>query len=233
MASRKKILNDWKFRHLGSLLLIGALIWAFWLLRPDWSPMHRWNRAFGDASFLAILLVMVLGPAARIWRRLTIAMPWRRELGVWGFSAALVHAGFILFGWVDLEWQRLFGLEFHPELLRYVMFDKGLGFGSVIGMLALIYGLALAMTSNDLTQRWMGMPIWKFFQQGAYILWALIVVHTAYFLFMHFLDFHRQTPEPNPVRWPFVVLVGLVMAMQTTASMRTWRRRRVVHTRVY
>lgn len=188
--------------------------------------MHRWNRAFGDASFLAILLVMVLGPASRIWRRLTPAIAWRRELGVWGFVAGLVHAGFILFGWVELEWQRLFGFVFHPDFQRYVMFDKGLGFGNVVGMLALIYGAILALMSNDVSQRWMGMSIWKFFQQGAYILWVLIVVHTAYFLFMHFLDFHRQTPEPNLVRWPFVVLTVLVLAVQSAASMRTWRLRR-------
>jgi len=220
--------NDWKIRHVGSLLLVAGMVWAFWLMRPEWSPMHRWNRAFGDASFMAILFVMVLGPGSRLYRPIARGLLWRRELGVWGFTAAVVHGGFILFGWVELEWQRLFGLVFHPELQQYVMFDKGLGIGNVIGILALIYGLALALMSNDMTQRWMGMPIWKFFQQGAYILWAMIVVHTAYFLFMHFLDFHRQTPEPNMMRWPFLILVGLVLIIQTAASMRTWRLRRDV-----
>ncbi len=82
------------------------------------------------------------------------------------------------------------------------------------------------MTSNDLSQRVMGLPIWKFFQQSAYILWALVVMHTAYFLFIHFLDFHRQTPEPNIIQWPFVALVGVVLALQTAATLRTWKLRR-------
>ncbi len=227
MDLRLSRVNDWKFRHLGALMLMAALVWAFGMLRPEWSPMHRWNRAFGDASLVVIALVMLIGPMSRIWRRWSRLLPWRRELGVWGFVAGLVHAGFILFGWVRLEWPRLFGFEFHPALGEYVMFDKGFGLGNVIGILALVYGLVLSLTSNNLSQRLMGMSVWKFLQQGAYVLWALIVAHTAYFLFMHFLDFHRQTPEPNLLRWPFVALVGLVLAVQTAATLRTWQRQRL------
>ncbi len=226
MELRLSRLNDWKYRHLGALALTAALVWAFGMLRPDWSPMHRWNRAFGDASVVVIALVMLIGPMSRLWRRWARLLPWRRELGVWGFLAGLTHAGFILFGWVRLEWPRLFGFEFHPGLGQYVMFDKGFGLGNVIGILALVYGLVLSLTSNDLSQRLMGMSVWKYLQQGAYILWALIVAHTAYFLFMHFLDFHRQTPEPNVLRWPFVILVATVLAVQTAASVRTWRLQR-------
>lgn len=222
----KAIDFGWRFRHLGALVLATLVVVAFGMLRPEWSPMHRWNRAFGDASLVLIAAVMALGPLSRVWRPAAATLAWRRELGVWGFLAAVIHGGFILFGWVDLEWQRLFGLELHPALLEYVMFDKGFALGNSIGILALIYGLGLALTSNDLSQRWFGMAIWKYFQQGAYILWALIVAHTAYFLFIHFLDFHRQVPEPNVLQWPFAVLVGLVVALQSAASWRTWRLRR-------
>lgn len=232
MAAEQDIPDDsitmqsWKLRHLGALLIVGALVWGFALLRPEWSPMHRWNRAFADASLVAIAAVMLLGPVSRLWRPAARALTWRRELGVWGFLAGLVHAGFILFGWVQLEWQRLFGFEFHPQLQQYVMFDKGFAFGNLIGMLALVYGLVLALTSNDASQRWLGMPIWKYIQQGAYILWAMIVAHTAYFLYLHFLDFHRATPAPNLLQWPFAILVLLVLAVQTSASWRTWHLRR-------
>ena len=225
MQRVRHIFSDWRFRHLGALAIVGLFFWLFMALRPEWSPMHRWNRAFGDASLVAIALVMALGPISRLWRRTTPALAWRRELGVWGFIAGLIHAGFILFGWVRLEWQRLFGFEFHPGLQEYVMFDKGFGLGNVIGILALVYGLMLSLTSNDFSQRWMSLPVWKYFQQGAYILWALIVAHTVYFLFMHFLDFHRATPEPNLMRWPFVIIVAAVMVLQTAASLHTWRRR--------
>jgi methionine sulfoxide reductase heme-binding subunit len=222
-SKMNRIVNDWKFRHLAGLALAAALVYLFGALRPEWSPMHRWNRAFGDASLILVALVMCLGPLSRLWRKATMFLPWRRELGIWAFLAGLIHGGFILIGWVNLEWQRLFGLEFHPQFNEYVMFDKGFGFANVIGILALIYGLVLSVTSNDLSQRWLGMSVWKFLQQGAYILWALILYHTAYFLYMHFLDFHRNTPEPNMLQWPFVALVSFVFLLQMAASWRTWR----------
>lgn len=226
-ADRKRILlfNNWKFRHLGSLALAALLVWGFAMLRPEWSPMHRWNRAFGDASLILVASVMAMGPMSRLWRPFAGTLAWRRELGVWGFTSGLVHAGFILFGWVDLEWQRLFGLVLHPQLSQYVMLEKGFGLGNIIGFLALVYGLVLTVSSNDLSQRWLGMSIWKYLQQGAYILWSLLVAHTAYFLFVHFLDFHRPTPEPNILQWPFVWLVLSVMALQTAATWQTWRLR--------
>jgi methionine sulfoxide reductase heme-binding subunit len=223
-STADRILNDWRLRHLTALAIAALLVVGFGFLRPEWSPMHRWNRAFGDASVVMVALVMSLGPLSRLWRPATVTLPWRRELGVWGFVAGLIHAGFILFGWVRLEWPRLFGFEFHPQFEQYVMFDKGFGLANVIGILALIYGLVLAVSSNDLTQRWLGMSVWKYLQQGAYILWALILAHTAYFLYMHFLDFHRDTPEPNLLQWPFVGLVLFVFLLQSFASWRTWRR---------
>lgn len=218
-----KVVRDWKFRHIGALVIAAALVGLFGWLRPEWSPMHRWNRAFGDASLVLVAIVMAIGPLSRLWRPAVVATAWRRELGVWAFIAGLVHAGFILFGWVDLEWQRIFGLVLNPNTGQYVMFDKGFGLSNVIGILALVYGLVLSLMSNDLSQRWLGMSVWKFMQQGAYILWVLILAHTAYFLYMHFLDFHKQTPEPNLIQWPFAILVLAVFALQQIASWRTWR----------
>ncbi len=221
---RGRFWHDWRFRHLAALALAGLMIWGFGALRAEWSPMHRWNRAFGDASLVLVAMAMAIGPLSRLWRPVVRWLPWRREFGIWGFLAGLVHAGFILFGWVRLEWPRLFGFEFHPQFQEYVMFDKGFGLANLVGILALVYGLVLSLTSNDLSQRWLGQSVWKFLQQGAYVLWVLIVAHTAYFLFMHFLDFHRATPEPNALRWPFLWLVGGVFALQMAASVRTWRR---------
>ncbi len=214
---------DWRLRHLGVLALGAALIWLFAGLRAEWSPMHRWNRAIGDASLILVAASMALGPLSRLWRRATRWLAWRRELGIWGFGAGLVHAGFILFGWVQLDWPRLFGMEFHPQFQRYVMFDKGFGIANVIGILALLYALGLSLSSNNFSQRLLGQSVWKFMQRGAYVLWMLIVVHTAYFLYMHFLDFHRAVPEPNLLQWPFAGLVGLVLALQGAATWRTWR----------
>jgi sulfoxide reductase heme-binding subunit YedZ len=216
----------WQGRHFATLTLAVIATFAFLESRPEWSEMHRWNRAFGDASTLLIVLAMVIGPAARLWWAARRLLPWRREFGIWGVILAAVHTGIILDGWVEMDLIRIFGYQFHPMLDRYVMLQHGFGLANILGILALIYGVALALTSNDRSQRLLGGSVWKFFQQGAYVLWALIVLHTAYFLYLHFQDFHRQTPDPNWLQMPFAAVVALVAALQLAAFWKTWRSKR-------
>jgi len=214
---------DWKIRHLVVLLFGALLTYGFLESRAEWSDMHRWNRAIGDTSVLLVALSMMIGPLSRLWARAKRLTPWRRELGIYGVVLAFIHATIILVGWMEWDLYKLIGMEFHPQLQRYVMFQHGLGFANILGIAALIYALVLALTSNDRSQRWLGASVWKHVQQGTYIMWWIIVLHTGYFLFMHFLDYHRATPEPNWFRWPFVGLVLLVMALQFAASVKTWR----------
>ena len=216
------------FRH-GVILAISALAGYLLLLsRAEWSEMHRYNRALGDLSMLLLAMAMAIGPlarlfSARIFRKL---LPYRRELGIYAVLAATIHTIIILLGWVELDFARLFGFEWHPQLQRYVMLQQGFALGNIIGIAALLYGFVLAGTSNDFSQRKLGPSVWKYIQQGAYVLWWLAVMHTAYFLFVHFLDFHRPIPEPNWAQWPFVIMVGIVLVLQIAASLITWRAQR-------
>jgi len=215
-------------RHLVVILVAAGVTYAFLASRPEWSAMHRYNRAFGDASLILVSLAMALGPMTRLtsWKWVRRLLPYRREFGIYAVVAALIHTIIVLIGWVELDLWRLFGFEFHPDLQRYVMLRHGFALANAVGILALAYGLILALTSNDASQRLLGLSIWKFLQQGSYVLWWLVVLHTAYFLFVHFLDFHRQTPDPNWAQWPFVILVLIVMALQFLATLGTWQRQR-------
>ncbi len=214
---------DWKLRHLVILLFGALLTYGFLESRAQWSEMHRWNRALGDASVVLVALSMMIGPLSRLWGAAKRLIPWRRELGIYGVIAAFIHATIILVGWMNWDLYRLVGMEFHPGLQRYVMFQQGLGFSNILGIAALIYALILTLTSNDFSQRWLGASVWKHVQQGTYIMWWIIVLHTGYFLFMHFLHFDRATPEPNWFRWPFVGLVVTIMLLQFAATLKTWR----------
>lgn len=216
------------FRH-GLVLGLSGL--AGYLLldsRAEWSEMHRYNRALGDLSLLLIAMAMALGPLARLStaRLIRKLLPYRRELGIYAVLAAIVHTIIILFGWVELDFARLFGFEYHPTLQRYVMVQHGFALGNILGIAALLYGIVLAATSNDFSQNRLGASVWKYIQQGTYVLWWLTVLHTAYFLFIHFLDFHRRTPEPNWAQWPFMALVGAILALQLAATIKTWRAQR-------
>ncbi|MDD9979507.1 MAG: ferric reductase-like transmembrane domain-containing protein [Boseongicola sp.] len=214
-------------RHLVVLVIACAGSYAFLESRPEWSEMHRWNRAVGDMSLVLIAISMAIGPTARLTQRFRFIVPWRRETGIYGVLFAVVHTAIILIGWVDWDMIRLFGFEIHPNRGIYVMVQHGFGLANSIGILALIYGVVLACSSNDLSQKVLGGTVWKFLQQSSYVLWMLVIVHTAYFLFLHFLHFHQKLPDPNWAQWPFGFLVGTVALLQTAAFLKIWRERRL------
>jgi methionine sulfoxide reductase heme-binding subunit len=213
-------------RHLGIILLAAAMVYAFGAVHGHWSPMHRWNKATADASLVLLTFTMAMGPAARLWPALRRFILFRREFGIYAVLLALVHTVIILDGWVEWDLMALVGFAFHPDLGRYVMVQHGFGLANIIGAVALAYGLVLLITSSDRAVRFLSGSVWKFVQSGAYVLWSLVVVHTVYFLFMHFLDFHRPLPPPNPLQWPFVGLVVLVLALRWAASVQNWRQKR-------
>jgi len=213
----------WKTRHLVVLLVAGFGAFAFMETRAEWSEMHRLNRAVGDMSIVLIALSMAFGPLARLWAGFRTIIPWRRELGIYGILLAIIHTLIILFGWVEWDLARLFGYELHPGTGLYVMLQHGFGLANVIGIVGLIYGIILALTSNNWSQRLLGGSAWKFLQQSAYILWMLIVIHTAYFMYLHFQDFHKNVPDPNWAQIPFAGLVVLVTLLQGAAFLKTWK----------
>lgn len=213
-------------RHALVAMLATGLVFGFAAVHAQWSPMHRWNRAFGDASLVLVAASMGLGPLSRFLRAALPLLPFRRELGIHACLLAIVHATIILVGWVQWDLMRLFGFEWHPELLTYVMFQHGFGLGNAIGIAALVLAILLAATSSDLAMRRLGVSGWKFLQMGVLPLWWLTVAHVAYFLFMHFLSFHEATPEPNVLQPWFIGLVLLVALLRAAAFLRTVRARR-------
>lgn len=212
-------------RHVVVLIAAATLVYAFSLVHGQWSPMHRWNRAFGDAAVLLLALTMTLGAAPRLFRASAKWLPWRRELGIYSVVLAFVHTVIILDGWVEWDFLRLFGFEFHPVDLKYVMLQHGFGLANAIGILALSIGLILLLTSSDRAVRFLGATSWKTVQTTALVFWALVVAHTAYFLFAHFLSFHRATPNPNPLQLPFAFLVLAVLVLRAAAFLTTIGRR--------
>lgn len=210
-------------RHAAVAFLATGLVLGFAAVHIDFSPMHRWNRAFGDASMVLVALSVGLGPLARFLRGVVRVLPFRRELGIYGCLLASVHAAVILIGWVQWDLMRLFGFEWHPELLTYVMLQHGFGLANAIGLAALMLAILLAATSSDFAMRRLGVSGWKFLQMGVLPLWWLTVAHVAYFLFLHFLSFHRATPPPNMLQPWFLGLVAAVFALRGAAYVLTIR----------
>jgi len=219
----KQFGSHWWLRHLAVISIALGGVYLFQESRAEWSEMHRWNRAVGDMSLVLVSMVMVVGPLARLWPRLNFLLPWRRELGIHAIVLAAVHTFIILVGWIEWDFMRLVGFEFLQSAERYVMLQHGFALANIVGIVALLYGTVLAVSSNNRSLKILGGSAWKFVQQGAYVLWVLVLIHTAYFLYLHFLHFHRPVPEPNWGQGPFAILVLVVFLLQAAAFIKTWR----------
>jgi methionine sulfoxide reductase heme-binding subunit len=178
--------------------IAAALSYGFWLTRPEWDPEMRFWRAVGDGSLILLYSALAVGPLARMrpWAGRLIA--FRRELGIWFGILALAHTLLILNGWARWEAMRFLGYEFIPNLGYLVRLEPSFGLANLVGLVAVLITLVLMATSSDWAVRVLGGNSWKFLQYGAYIVFYLVVLHTAYFLFIHFTQhFHRPAP-PTP-----------------------------------
>lgn len=207
--------------------LTALLLAGFWFSRMNWSPDMRLWRAVGDAAVVLLFVCLALGPAVRLFRPLGRLLPWRRQIGVWAALTAVLHAFLVIDGWAQWSLQRFLGYEFIAELEREVRLEPGFGLANLIGLVAVAWMLILLATSSDRAVRLLGQGAWKWLHTGAYVAFYLVLLHAAYFLFMHYtLSFHRPPAPENWFRIPFLVMGLAVLALQAAAFARTVRRRR-------
>jgi sulfoxide reductase heme-binding subunit YedZ len=210
-------------KHLVVGSLAGVLFFLFVASHSEWSLDHRIWRAAGDVSLLLLYAALLAGPLAQFWPRLAAPLvSYRRELGIWFGLLALLHTVLILNDWVRWDVMRFLGYEFVPELGRLVRLEPGFGLANLVGLVALIIALPLIATSSDWAIRRLGPSAWKFLHYSSYIVFYLVALHTAYFLFMHFTQhFHRDPPDPNWFRYPFLVLTLAVIGFQVAAFFKS------------
>ena len=217
-------------RFAGRHLLAGAagmaFIYFFWLTRPQWDPEMRLWKAVGDASLLMLYVTVSVGPMARLWPLAARLIPHRREVGIWFGLLALVHTFLILDGWAQWSVSRFLGYEFIPQLGRTARMEPGFGLANILGLLAVLMTIPLIATSTDWATRKLGGSAWKFLHNATYVIFWLVVLHTAYFLFLHYtVSFHRVPPPPDWARLPFAGLTLVVVSLQSLAFIATVRRR--------
>ena len=202
-------------------LLALALVGLFWASRPQWTADMRLWRAVGDASIVLLALSLAVGPAGRLFPVVARIGRWRRQLGIWTALTGLVHSVLVLWGWVAFDLGRLMGYEFVPQLGRTARMEPGFGLANLMGLVAMTWLLVLLATSSDLAVRRLGPAVWTWVQGFAHVVFYLVVLHAAYFLYMHYtLSFHRGVPEPNWFRVPLLVLAGTLLALQIASSVR-------------
>jgi len=227
-----EVAPGWLQRHRGLVrqLVVGvaaaALVGLFWRSHLQWTPDMRLWKAVGDTALVLLFLSLAMGPAGRLSRVAAAALPWRRAVGVWAAVASLAHGGLVLWGWVQFDLGRLMGYEFIPQLGRTARLEPGFGLANLMGIVALAWLLVMAATSSDWAVRRLGPAAWKWLHSSAYVVFYLVALHSAYFLFIHYTaSFHKAVPEPNWFRVPVVVMASAVLGLQLLAFLVTRSRR--------
>lgn len=199
----------------------------FWYGRLDWDPEMRFWRAVGDGSFLLLIFTLAIGPLAKLWPYFGKWVPWRRETGIWFGLAAFFHTFLVWQGWARWDVWRFLGYEFIPQLNRLARLEPGFGLANIIGMVAIFLTILLVATSSTWAVNQLGASAWKWLQYGSYTVFYLVVLHSVYFLFIHYTEsFHRQVPgDPNWFRYPFLILSLSIPGLQTMAFIKAVRSR--------
>lgn len=221
-------------RHLATAGLSALLAYLFFRSRMEWDPEMRLWKAVGDASFVLFALAMAAGPLAVVWRRAGPLVAWRRALGIWFALLALLHAYLVWDGWARWSFGRLMGYEdlSGAGVPEPVLTMPGFGLSNLMGLVALALALVLAAVSSETAMRRLGPRAWKHLQQYAYVVFYLVGLHVAYFMFLHYdlslsqLVLRKALTPPNWFRFWFVGAVGAVLLLQAAAFVKVARRGR-------
>ena len=219
--------GDAAVRHTAVVVVAALLLAGFWASRPEWSADMRLWKAVGDVAVVLLLVSLAIGPLARLYRPAGRLVPWRRQVGIWAAVTAVAHSLLVIDGWARWSVRRFLGFEFIPQLGREARLEPGFGLANLVGLVALVWLLVLLATSSDRALRSLGPAAWKWLHQGSYVVFYLVLLHTAYFLFLHYtLSFHKPPAPENWFRWPLMAMGLGVVSLQWAAFLSTVRRRR-------
>lgn len=169
-------------------------------------------RAFGITAFALLHVVLAIGPATRLDRRLLPLLYNRRHLGVLTCLFALAHGAFALIqfhtgGTLDPLVSLLAG---EPRL------DAGAAFPfQPLGAAALAILLLMAATSHDFWLHNLSPQVWKSLHMGVYLAYGLLVLHVLLGVLQD------QTAEG--AGWILAAGASALLALHVAAAMREAR----------
>ena len=211
--------NYWT-RRLGRNALIGllsvALTLAIHRLATDKSSAaFRWSMATGYAGILLIGAALLLGP----WwlfrgRRPPVSSDLRRDIGLWGAVAALLHVATGLKVHMQGDMLNYFFYRAHDGPHTFPIRIDPFGIVNWTGLAATLLLVLLLVISNDWSLRALGAARWKRLQQATYIAAGLSALHGLVF---------QKMDKRNPV---FVVALLAIVVVVVAAQLYGRRLRR-------
>ena len=134
-------------------------------------------RAFGTGAIALLVVILSIGPLARLSPRFSSILYNRRHLGVTMFLMALAHAA------LATLWYHGFGVL---DPLASIL-ASGWPFGGLsqlpfqpLGLAALVILFAMAATSHDFWLRNLSPRAWKALHQSVSLAFALLVAHVGF-----------------------------------------------------
>lgn len=179
-----------------------------------YSSGARITRATGIIAFLILFLVMLIGPAMKIWPSLYNKLPgkfpysWRAELGIWFAVWSVIHFIFLLSnkGW---------------DFIGYVSGMSPWGIGSLI---AVFMAVILAITSFKGVIDYLGPKQWKWLQNYfTYVIWWLLVLHIIWAFI------RGGFPPTKTLHWIYLFFIITVPLLQFIGFIKTVKEHRKKH----
>lgn len=222
-------------RHLFVVSFGALLTYLFYKSYPQWGVDHALWRSFAHTAFVLLVLSLILGPLAKLWRPFNRFISWRREFGFWFAIFALIHGYIIWTRWATGDVMRLFGFEYFDQLSGYVLFRPEVGIMNMMGLMVLPMIIVLAITSSDRAVSFLGISPWKWLHSALVnvIFYVLVLRGILYFFFFFELTYPRMAQYP-PVwfLYPFIGMALLVVFLQAAAFVKTvFRQRGVGHSK--
>lgn len=153
-------------------LFVGLSAW----LNPNATIETLLIRAFGTGALLLLHVVLMIGPACRLWPRLLPLLYNRRHLGVTTFLLGLAHGGFALIQFHALG-------DVNPlvsVLVSNTRYDSLANFPfQPLGLVALLILFLMAATSHDFWLKQLSAPVWKRLHMLVYLAYSLLLAHVA------------------------------------------------------
>ncbi|MEM8712300.1 MAG: ferric reductase-like transmembrane domain-containing protein [Planctomycetota bacterium] len=156
--------------YLGVFIGLGAAIF------PEATAETLLIRGLGSAAFLALHVILCIGPLARLDRRWLPLLYNRRHLGVTMAVLATAHGAFSLLqfhGFGDVNaFVSLFTSNPRWDSLAQFPFQP-------LGAAALLVLILMAATSHDFWLANLSAPVWKGLHMLVYVAYFLLVGHVA------------------------------------------------------
>ena len=161
---------------LGIVLLLASFSIFQFLLYPNITVETLIIRATALCSIVLLHIILAIGPLCRINNRFLPFLYNRRHMGVSFFIIALIHSGISIVQFHALG-------DINPIVSVFTSNQAYLSISEfpfqILGFLALIIFLLMAITSHDYWLKNLSPRIWKGLHMSVYVAYALIILHVA------------------------------------------------------